>query len=209
MKPTAPATRGVGLGVLLLLMATAVSSAQNTIEDTAQEAMADFITAWIHSGDAEKAQSYFSESIQSALLAPDRVWAEDTRDRSTLPARYWDFINNVWEPEAYWRTGRDGPAIMTAVGSPLVEAFRDELGVNVISSAQDTFLAFEASNDMSIHSFDAANKNAASTFRNSGRLTLGMLAEIPTKVHAGPFVSFWQAEDDGQWRIQMVGAIRP
>ena len=144
MKPTALATRAVELGVLLLLMATAVSSAQNTIEDTAQEAMADFITAWIHSGDAEKAQSYFSESIQSALLAPDRVWAEDTRDRSTLPARYWDFINNVWEPEAYWRTGRDRPAIMTAVGTPLVEAFRDELSVNVISNAQDTFLAFES-----------------------------------------------------------------
>ena len=209
MKPTGLATRGVGPGVLLLLMTAAISSAQNSSEENAKEAMADFITAWIYSGDAEKAKSYFSESIQSAQLAPDRVWAEDTRDRSKLPARYWQFINDVWEPEAYWRTGRDDPTIMTGVGELLVEAFRNELGVNVISNATDTFLAFEASNDMSIYAFDAANKGAASTLRNSDRLTLGMLAEIPTKARVGPFVSFWQVEDDGQWRIQMVGAIRP
>ena len=69
--------------------------------------------------------------------------------------------------------------------------------------------AYEASNEMSIYTFDAANKDAASVLRKSGRPILGMLAEIPTKRYAGPFVSFWQMEDDGEWRIQMVGAIRP
>ena len=209
MRPTDLAARGVALGVLLLLLTVASNSAQDGGEGKAKEAMANFLTAWLYSGDAEKAKSYFSKSPQSAQLAPDRVWAEHAHDRSALPGGYWDFINGVWQPEAYWRTGRDDLTIITSVGDVLVQTFEDDFGVNVISSGEDTFLAFEASNDMSIYTFDAANKGAASVLRKSGHRTLGMLAEIPTKGQAGPFVSFWQAEDDGQWRIQMVGAIRP
>ena len=208
MRPTDLAARGVALGVLLLLMTVASSSAQESGDDKAKKVMADFLSAWL-SGGAEKAKSYFSESAQAAQLAPDSIWSEHTHDPTTLPGRYWEFINGVWQPEAYWRTGRDDLMIMTRVGDVLVQTFEEEFGVDVISSGGDTFLAFEASNDMSIYTFDAANKGAASVLRKSGHRTLGMLAEVPTKSQAGPFVSFWQAEDDGQWRIQMVGAIRP
>ncbi|MDE2934511.1 MAG: hypothetical protein OXS47_11705 [Chloroflexota bacterium] len=199
----------LGVALTVILMTVASSAAQDGGEDEAREAMVDFLSAWIYSGDAEQTKSYFSESSQSAQLAPDPVRVAHGHDLSALPNGYWDFINGVWQPETHWRTGQDDLAIITSVGGSLVQTFEDEFNVNVISSAEDSFLAFEASNDMSIYTFDAANKGAASVLRDSGRRTLGMLADIPTKENAGPFVAFWQAEDDGQWRIQMVGAIRP
>ena len=144
MRPTDLATRGIPLGVLLLLMTVVSSSAQGgDAEDTAKYAMADFLTAWIYGADDDTVKSYFSKSPQSVQLAPDGVWAEHAHDPSALPSGYWDFINRVWQPEIYWGEIQDDLTVMTNIGDALVQTFGEEFGVKVISSGEDVFLAYD------------------------------------------------------------------
>ncbi|MCY4511294.1 MAG: hypothetical protein OXG35_30670 [Acidobacteria bacterium] len=217
MNTTRPGLHHGHLAALLLtlvttpLMLTALTGGSTRSQEDAETAeartaMADFLTLWLVDGDGQRTKAYFSTSNQATQLTPR--WTEPPDDPSLLPERYWDFINNVWEPEARWRTGRDTPAT-AGVTDALIRTFENELDVDVISSPGDTFIAFEASNAMSIDTFDASSRDARTVLRRSGRRTLGMLTEIPTRTYAGPFVAFWQVDDDGEWRIQMVGAIRP
>ena len=210
MRRCSPA-RLATLGMVLTAVLVAINGfAQQDRPDLgdAREAMSTFLSAWL-AGDGDTAMSYFGVSQQSTRLAPDSVWRDvatdlDAEESAAFRAAYWRLINDVWQPEP--PQGETGQA--AGVGRELIQAFEEEFEVPIISTSEDRFLAFEASTDVSIYVFDAANKGAARVLKETDRLTLGMIAGIPTTRMTGPFVAFWQQEGD-TWLIQMVGGIRP
>ena len=174
--------------------------------------------------------AYFSVSETSRSLAPDRVWGDEGAERGAFVQRsdrarylheYWMFVNDMWKPQPLTnRVTRERVAmrergglgeVLKPVDQDILVGMREEFGVPVISEITDPFVVFVADNPMSIYSFDAAYMGAEEKLRPEEHLTLGMLAELSRKGEGpdpGPFVSFWQEEED-DWRIQMVGAVLP
>ena len=206
MKSKLAVARSLAMGVFLLLTTAAHGPAQDTGDEQAIQAMTAFLDAWLEQGNAEAAQAFFSRSTQATALAPKAVWP-DGQDPSTLPGDYLALINDIWEPETPWRTGWDGPTLMDGPGAVAIQIFEEELEVEVISNEDDALLVYEATNEVSIETFNSGYSDVAPTLLGNGRRTLGMIAEIATKTYAGPFIAFWELENDDEWRIQAIGAI--
>ena len=170
----------------------------------------DFLKAWV-AGDEEVAMSYFSASDRARMLAPSSVIGRRNFDAKGQDGM---LLRDYWELNGIWRHQADIKAGLSVVhDQEIIEILHRELGVRVVSHVGDEYLVYIADNRNSIEQF-SAYPNAARILLGDGddqQLTLGVLADLPPRPGLpppGPFVTFWQQENE-KWRIQMIGSLQP
>ena len=169
---------------------------------------------------------FFSSTdlASSNILGAVASQVTEEQQGEALRAGYLDLMNHVWRPEtdnlaAFERASvrddvlanRETRVALERIDRELIAALEERLGVRVLSTEEDPFVVFIVDTELSITTFDYTNGEAAELLRPAERTTLGMMIGIvgeEDRPNPGPFVSFWQQEDEG-WRIQMVGAIQP
>ena len=136
----------------------------------------------------------------------------DVRDdvlNGMLLSEYWELMNEVWRHQADIEAG-----FSVVHDQEIIEILQRELEVRVVSHVGDEYLVYIADNRESIEQFNA-HPDVAETLLGDGdnqQLTLGVLADLPPKPGLpppGPFVTFWQQEENGEWRIQTIGSLQP
>lgn len=126
-----------------------------------------------------------------------------------LLREYWELMNEVWRHQADIEAG-----FSVVHDQEIIEILQRELEVRVVSHVGDEYLVYIADNRESIEQFNA-HPDVAETLLGDGdnqQLTLGVLADLPPKPGLpppGPFVTFWQQEENGEWRIQTIGSLQP
>ena len=201
-----------GLVAIVVALCPIVSLAQQaemTLEPPKE--VRDFLKAWV-AGDERVAMSYFSTSDRARMLAPSSVIGGRDLDAKgqdgMLLSGYWRLMNGVWRHQADIKAG-----FSVVHDQEIIEILRRELGVRVVSHVGDEYLVYIADNRNSIEQFNA-HPDAARILLGDGddqQLTLGVLADLPPGPGLpppGPFVTFWQQEND-KWRIQMIGSLQP
>ena len=212
MKNTASKALLGLIAMVALCPTVGLAQTANTTLEPPKE-IPEFLAAWV-AGDEQAAMSYFSTSERAMQLAPSSVLAGEpqaSRNLSTGAAlqggvlrSYWKLMNEGWR---HWADIDAGLSIVH--DQELIQILTRELGVHVVSGVGDEYLAYIASSPESIEQF--AHQGAAEILLNSGRRTLCVLADLPPRTGLpppGPFVTFWQQEND-EWRIQTIGGLQP
>lgn len=208
-----PASKALpGLVAIVVALCPVVGLAQQaemTLEPPKE--VRDFLKAWV-AGDEEVAMSYFSTSDRARMLVPSSVIGGrslDARGQDRIHLHgYWRLMNGVWRHQADIEAG-----FSVVHDQEIIEILSRELGVRVVSHVGDEYLVYIADNRNSIEQFNA-HPDAARILLGDGddqQLTLGVLADLPPRPGLpppGPFVTFWQQEND-KWRIQMIGSLQP
>ena len=203
----------VSIGVVLCPAVGPAQQAGMTLEPPKE--VRDFLKAWV-AGDEQVAMSYFSTSERARRLAPSgfitrgefRTGDVEGQDGMLLSG-YWELMNGVWRQQADVEAG-----LSVVHDQKIIEILQRELGVRVVSHVGDEYLVYIADNRKSVEQFNA-HPDAAEILFGDGdnqQLTLGVLADLPPRPGLpppGPFATFWQQEENGEWRIQMIGSLQP
>ena len=204
--------------IAIALLAWSPASAQHGY-GAAVETMQKFLNAWVIDYDEAAVMAHFGEAAASfaphyPAEQPFATGWDSELDRLVVSrgeglSGYWIMLNSIWFSK------RDqGSRVDVQLQDVLVidEDVREFLTTEDLSGHfvhDRLFLVFAAHDAVAINSFDAGYGNVAGHLQPSREdPTLTMIAGFgnPKLEQAGPFVSFWDLEEDEVWRIQALGA---
>lgn len=204
--------------IAIALLAWSPASAQHGY-GAAVETMQKFLSAWVIDYDEAAVMAHFGEAAASfaphyPAEQPFATGWDSELDRLVVSrgeglSGYWIMLNSIWFSK------RDqGSRVDVQLQDVLVidEDVREFLTTEDLSGHfvhDRLFLVFAAHDAVALNSFDAGYGNVAGHLQPSREdPTLTMIAGFgnPKLEQAGPFVSFWDLEEDEVWRIQALGA---
>ena len=208
-------TRGTAAAVAaIVLLAWSPASAQPGY-GAAVETMQKFLDDWVIDYDEAAVMAHFGKAAASfaphyPAQKPIEIGLSFDRpvDRGDGLSGYWIMLNSIWLSEKDQRSRVDVRLQdVLVIDEDVREFLKTELSGDIVHDR--VFLVFAAHDAVALNSFDAGYGNVAGHLRPSREdPTLTMIAGFgdPKLEQAGPFVSFWDLEEDEVWRIQALGA---
>ena len=203
--------------IAIALLAWSPASAQYGY-GVAVETMQKFLNDWVIDYDEAAVMAHFGET--AASFAPHyhpaqqplaAVWDgrfDRLANRGEELSGYWIMLSSIWfskrDPES--RVDVQLQDVLV-IDEDVREFLTTELSGDIVHDR--VFLVFAAHDAVALNSFDAGYGNVAGRLQPSREdPTLTMIAGFgnPKLEQAGPFVSFWDLEEDTVWRIQALGA---
>ena len=181
----------------------------------AVETMQKFLNDWVIDYDEAAVMAHFGKA--AASFAPHYPAQQPIEtglsfdrpvDRGDGLSGYWIMLNSIWLSEKDQRSRVDVRLQdVLVIDEDVREFLKTELSGDIVHDR--VFLVFAAHDAVALNSFDAGYGNVAGHLQPSRKdPTLTMIAGFgnPKLEQAGPFVSFWDLEEDEVWRIQALGA---
>lgn len=184
----------------------------------AVETMQKFLNDWVVDYDQAAVMAHFGEAAASfaphyPAQQPFATGWDGELDRLVVSrgeglSGYWIMLNSIWFSKRDQGSRVDVQLQdVLVVDEDVREFLTAELSGDIVHDR--LFLVFAAHDAVALNSFDAGHGNVAGHLQPSREdPALTMIAGFgnPKLEQAGPFVSFWDLEEDAVWRIQALGA---